>query len=372
MGEHIMHRGDSMAKLLVVGAGPAGLYAASEAAKSGFNVTLCEKGKIGENIRCAEGFFDTLKVLGKPEFGVHFKVENLIIKVISTYKLNANQLNLWMIDRATWQKKLAEQAENLGVKIREKSQISPKDLIKLKKEYDYIIDASGAPSVTSRLNGFSNFYKQHSGKTVQYTMEGDFSHIGNSLKVGLMPDFWGYYWIFPKTSNLANVGVGNFCSKEKDRLWDRLDKVIKEEGLSGYKILKKIGGICPTAIPTSLVYDNILLVGDAAGLTSPLHGGGIDMAIVSAKEAVKSILSDWTNYEQNLKSIIENKLKFEGLLVKVWRERNLDEMDKLISSIDKYKIYHLLANPKLINSFVLQMLEKTFAKGTSYATKRVL
>lgn len=79
-------------------------------------------------------------------------------------------------------------------------------------------------------------------------MEGDFSHIANCLKVGLLPDFWGYYWIFPKTKNIANVGVGNFYSARKDRLWNRLDRVIKEEGISGYKVLKKTGGICPTAV----------------------------------------------------------------------------------------------------------------------------
>lgn len=370
MAELLIDRGDFMAKLLVVGGGPAGLYAASEAAKHEFDVTLREKGKIGDNIRCAEGFFDTLKLLGKPELGVLFKVENLIIKVISTHKLNTNQLNLWMIDRAYWQKKLAEQAKSLGVRIWESSPVSPTDLVKLKKDYDFIIDASGAPSVTSRLYGFTKFYKYNSGKTVQYTMEGDFSHIADSLKVGLMPDFWGYYWIFPKTRKIANVGVGNFYSQGNDRLWDRLDKVIRKENLNGYKILDKIGGICPTAILDKLVYDNILLVGDAAGLTSPLHGGGIDMAIISAKEAVKSIISDWANYDKNLRAVFDKKLKFEGLLVNVWRERNLDEMDKLIANLEKYNIYRLLANPKLINSFSLHFLEKTLLK--KQPTKKVL
>lgn len=44
-----------MAKVLVIGAGPGGLCAAIEAALKGFEVNLFEKGKIGGNIRCAEG-----------------------------------------------------------------------------------------------------------------------------------------------------------------------------------------------------------------------------------------------------------------------------------------------------------------------------
>lgn len=56
-------------KLLVIGGGPAGLCAAAEAAGRGLDVTLFEKGRIGENIKCAEGFFDTMKLLGEPSAG---------------------------------------------------------------------------------------------------------------------------------------------------------------------------------------------------------------------------------------------------------------------------------------------------------------
>ena len=103
-----------------------------------------------------------------------------------------------MIDRACWQKGLAKQAISSGVELKENFKVKPQDLKTLKKEYDYIIDASGAPSVTSKANGFNRFYKNNSGKTVQRVVEGDFSHIGYCLKAGLMSDFWGYYWIFPK------------------------------------------------------------------------------------------------------------------------------------------------------------------------------
>lgn len=356
-----------MTKLLVIGGGPAGLYAASEAARIGLDVTLFERGRIGENIRCAEGFFDTTKLLGKPSDGVRFKVKDIIIKAKSTYKFDAKPLNLWMIDRKSWQKALAKQAENNGVKINENSPIQHKELAKLKNIYDYIIDASGAPSVTSRAYDFSSFYKKNSGKTVQYTMKGDFSHIGNCLKVGLMPDFWGYYWIFPKATDnkskgIANVGVGDFYAVRNEKLWVRLDKVVKQEGLSDYKILKKTGGICPTATLPKLRYDNILLTGDAAGLTSPLHGGGIDMAVISAMEAVKAITSDSTSYDKNLRAVFNSKLKFERLLTVLWRQRNLEEMDKLIANLEKYKIYRLIANPKLINDVSIQLLEKTLLK----------
>lgn len=354
-----------MTQLLVIGGGPAGLYAALEAAGHGLDVTLFEKGKIGENIRCAEGFFDTMKLLKKPNSGVRFKVEQIIIKAKSTYQIDARKLNLWMIDRGDWQKFLAHQARNNGVKIIENSPVCQKELIKLKNTYDYIIDASGAPSVTSRAYGFSSFYGKNSGKTVQYTMEGDFSRLKNRLKVGLMTDFWGYYWIFPKSKGIANVGVGNFHLVQNDRLWDRLSQVIEQEGLNDHVILRKTGGICPTAIPKKLKYDNIFLVGDAAGLTSPLHGGGVDMAVISAMEAVKAIATDPESYDKNLRAVFATKLRFERLLVTLWRQRNLDEMDRLIANLDKYRICRLVTNPNLINDTSINILEKVLLKRKS-------
>jgi len=349
-----------VAKLLVIGAGPAGLYSAIKAVLKGFEVDLFEKGQVGENIRCAEGFFDTMKVLKKPSAGVRFSVKEIIVEAKNTYRFDARPLHLWMIDRKEWQMFLAEKARGLGVNLKENTVVHPKDIVELRNSYDYIIDASGAPSVTSRNYGFSTLYKQAAGRTVQYLMQGDFSHIGKCIKVGLIPDFWGYYWVFPKSSKLANVGIGNFNNDGDYKLWDRLAVVLEREGLdgSGYEVLNKVGGICPTKMLNSLKYDNVLLAGDAAGLTSPLHGGGIDMAIISAKKAVEAISTRPDNYGKTLEHSFYKKLKFENLLTKAWRKRNFYEMDQLVQNLEKYKIYKLFTNPQLINDLALRGLEK--------------
>ena len=74
---------------------------------------------------------------------------------------------------------------------------------------------------------------------------------------------------------------------------------MEAEGLtgSGYKILQATGGICPTKMLDRLIYDNILLVGDAAGLTSPARWC-IDMAVISGEETAKSIASNINSYEK--------------------------------------------------------------------------
>lgn len=353
-----------MRKILIIGAGPGGLYAAIEARQKGLDVTLVDKGKVGENICCAEGFFDALKILGKPCAGVTYKVKELIIGAKNTYRFNVESLYIWMTDRKKWQVELAKDARNQGVIIKEDCPISYKELRKLKDQFDYIIDASGVPSVTSRAYNFAGFYKQHSGKTVQYVMEGDFSHLKDCFKVGILPGLWGYYWIFPKgktcgDKELANVGIGYFGNEHCNlKLSSMLNEVIFKENLAGYKIVKKMGGMCPSKMLDRLVYDNILLIGDAAGLTSPLHGGGIDMAILSGKKAVEAISKgDINSYERKLKDILSLRLQFDEAISKAWSKMSFERVDRVLSKLNNLGLYRLLYNPVFIKPITAKILE---------------
>lgn len=323
-------------KIAIIGGGPAGLTAAIEAAKSGLSVTLFEQFKIGENIRCAEGFFDTLNMLGKPKYGVRFKVEELELEIKSKYVFPCdNQTNIWMIDRREWQKGLADEARALGVNIIENSSITKKRFIELVWDYDWIIDSSGALSITSQVHGFNKYYKDTSAITVQYALEGDFSEFYGKIKLVLDDPYTGYYWIFPKSKYEANVGLGVFKST-KLNLWDKLDKVLEKEGISSYKKIKKLGGICPTVKFDRLVYDNVLLAGDAAGLVSPLHGGGIDTACISGKIAVQSILYNRVDcYERDLSNILDKKLKGEKELFNLLETLNSGLIDHIIRIVHR-------------------------------------
>lgn len=349
-----------MERILVIGGGPAGITAATKCAEDGFDVVLCDKGMIGENIKCAEGFFDEAKLLEKPKVGVRFKVKELIVRAKSTYRVDTSGWNLWMIDRAKWQKSLAQKAIKKGVDIRENTKILPEDLEKLKQKFDYIVDATGAYSVTSRAYGFSDFYKEYSGKTTQQVLKGDFTHIGKCIKVGLLPDFWGYYWIFPKGADIANVGIGNFYSEDNFNLPQVLEHVKKREGLDekNYKIIQKLGGICPTKVLDKLVYDNILLVGDAAGLTSPFHGGGIDMAVLSGRVVAKAIQEGTGNYKDKLRNTLSKRLEFDKALADIWKERNFDEMDEIVSKVCKHRLYTPFCKPKLLNPIFMKLISK--------------
>ena len=81
------------ASIAVIGGGPAGLAAAIKGSDCGMNVSLFEKGEIGENIKCAEGYFDSMKVFGKPSSGVLYKVNNLLIVGEQEYSIDCTNMN---------------------------------------------------------------------------------------------------------------------------------------------------------------------------------------------------------------------------------------------------------------------------------------
>ncbi len=84
-----------------------------------------------------------------------------------------------------------------------------------------------------------------------------------------------------------------------------------------------------------MVYDNILLAGDAAGLVSPLHGGGIDTACISGKIAVQYIINNVVaySYEDMIDAIIGQKLKSDKMLFELWRTLDYNVFESIVKNI---------------------------------------
>jgi digeranylgeranylglycerophospholipid reductase len=322
-------------RVCVIGGGPAGIAAALEGARLGLDVDLFERNHIGERIRCAEGFYDSLQLLGEPAAGVRFKVDEVILKVNREFRVGCRKINLWMIDRAEWQCYLAEQAKAAGAKIFEKTRITVDDLSKLQESYDWVIDASGVPSLTSLKYGFCNYYKSNSAVAVQYLLKGNFSRQGERLKFVLLPYQEGYFWVFPKDSETANVGFGLFRPQDKSslqgkNLWQKLDQIMAQENVTG-EILKKSGGIIPLRMREQLRYGNLLLVGDAAGSVSPLHGEGIDLAVITGRMAAAWIargdVSD--DFSQRVWCLFKPKMEVEKRICSIWQGSDRETLDHL-------------------------------------------
>ncbi|MFW6266440.1 MAG: FAD-binding protein [Halanaerobiales bacterium] len=331
-----------MKRIGVIGGGPAGLTAAIAAAKTGLEVTLWEANEIDKHINCAEGYFDILDNFPPPVEGRKHKVDNLIIQLGEEFELDTSQLNLWMLDREEWQYSLKKKAEKMGVLIYEDEMIQKDQLEFLKSDFNWILDASGTPSVTSLYYDFRNVYLQNALIGVQYKLKGDFSDYYPGLKAVILENEWGYAWIFPKSKQIANVGIGLFNEKGVNlsgrSLFARLNNFLKREKIEA-EIIEKAGGICPGSLVESPVIDNIILIGDAAGLTSPLHGGGIELARLSARLAVKAIKEKNINYyPQYLKNKIKEKQNIENNLSHLWKNLDRSNLKKLVSFLSHSQV----------------------------------
>ncbi|NLK01435.1 MAG: NAD(P)/FAD-dependent oxidoreductase [Clostridia bacterium] len=324
-------------KIAIIGGGPAGLSAAKIAAKNGLSVTIFERYKIGERINCAEGFFDFLGICGKPEAGVLFPVKNIQLKIKSLHHIDSSELNLWIIDRQKWQSHMAKQLHEMSVEIFEETPINTENLEGLKKDFDWLIDASGVSALAMKSHGDRDQYRGQHALTLQYKLEGDFSKYKNSLKAGLGPHFHGYYWIFPKSTSVngaANVGIGTFNPTSRGiNLKEELSRVLEEENLRHYTVLERRGGRIPFHPATPFLRDNVLLVGDTAGLASPLHGGGLDMALLSGKMAAQSLIKGKPQtYERLFLRKTRYKMAYERKIHELWGELGIDFMERSIKT----------------------------------------
>lgn len=112
----------------------------------------------------------------------------------------------------------------------------------------------------------------------------------------------GYFWLFPVSENLYNVGFGMLSrsiSKRKINLEKALFEVIEEfpELSKRFKNATMVSKPQGMGLPLGtrrlkLSGDRFLLCGDAASLIDPISGAGIDTAIISGITAAEHILKN--------------------------------------------------------------------------------
>jgi digeranylgeranylglycerophospholipid reductase len=356
-------------KIAVIGAGPGGLFAALAARRHNISVDVFEKRQVGAGIVCGECIFDSLKIFPRPGKGLLRPIHEIIMQGRHGYNFAIGRYRpLWMMDRKTWQRDLARQVRDAGAVVHENAAVRPGDLAQMRGSYDWIIDASGAPCVTSRLYSFQAAYFHEYLLAYQFVLGGDFSALMPRLKFAFFEDLPArlqpaYYWVFPKDAQSANVGV--VCSMRGSPgghgpdLKKLLADVLCREGLQEYGIIEKGGGVATSRIMPRLVYDNIILAGDAAGLTSPLHGGGIDLACLSGVLAVEALMGGPAQvacYKKRLEGILREKKAVEDIVIRKMRSFSFKQFDRLLAGVTAGGIFTRiktgLAHPDLLRATI--------------------
>ena len=288
--------------VVVVGAGPAGSTAARFAAQGGASTLLLDKrDEVGVPVRCGE-FIPSVEILQKmfqnskdlpslfeiPKRCVSMDIGTMCIVTPAGRRLefDFSSVSLW---RAKYDQHLAKLATEAGAVLRTGMKVrsfdsSGVDTDEGRIKSKVIIGADGPLSFIRRglelpdplLNAF-----------VQYTIPGDYGDVTEIYLGSRTPG--GHAWLIPKNKG-ANVGLGGIRTTRRS-LIRALDNFVFDLGIHDRPMLET-SGVVPVSGPLeTAVIDNVLLAGDAAGLSLPSGGTGIPTAVISGRAAGETVAS---------------------------------------------------------------------------------
>ncbi len=305
--------------VLVIGAGPGGGAAALHAARAGLSVILIEDhSEIGTPVHCGECLSDLAVAnleLELPDSVISLHVDGIrVIFPDGTKKLLSEPG--YVLEKHLFEQWIADEAVSEGANLNLSHKLTGMTRIESDGKFEgwmcegkgdtfpitakILIDASGVAGVCSKLTKLNERPKVIAG--IQYEMH-DVPTDGY-LDFYIWPEYAkkGYLWMIPKCDGRANVGL---VSENKKGLVKDLDAFIDITHFSDLEItnppwrddsvsIRGFGGTIPISGPHEWTYsDGLMLVGDAAGFTSPLFEGGSHLALKSAvfaaKTAVKAI-----------------------------------------------------------------------------------
>ncbi|MEM0478753.1 MAG: digeranylgeranylglycerophospholipid reductase [Pyrobaculum sp.] len=385
--------------VVVAGGGTAGAYVSYLLSKAGFKVALLES-KSGEELgvkTCGDGLgihhVERMSRFLTPNPKVfQNKIEG--VELISPdertrllirgegYVLDRFAWGRWLIDEAvragatlfeghTAVAPIVENGAVVGVKAVERRSGTAKEF-----KSRVIVDSSGSAAVIrSKLPGWlisEPLHPEdvsHAYREIIYSEEPveNPQYIKIYLDMTIAPG--GYWWIFPRSSTMLNVGLGIWgVLKQNPR--HNYDKYI----LPRFKIRGKYhigGGFIPTRRPLkSLVGNGIVALGDAAAAVNPIHGGGIGQALLSAELASKVIEEAFEKGDFREETL----WRFNVLYMREWgyRQAQLDVLRLMLQTLDnddlnfglsrkilnEDEIYHLAAkgtNLSLLDKFRVMM-----------------
>ncbi|MCL4317208.1 MAG: NAD(P)/FAD-dependent oxidoreductase [Candidatus Thermoplasmatota archaeon] len=365
--------------VVVVGAGPSGSTAARYAAMNGADVLLVEKRQeIGSPVRCGEGvsmeIFKHVNIQPDPRWFVNQVTGARIFGPSGRHLLidakNAGDEVGAVIERDEFDKHLAMLAARAGAEISTKTavisllhddgKISGVTLRRMGETRDVraklIIGADGFESQVARWAGMNtNLKTRDTTSNLQYRMTGlDLDPRFTDFYIGSVAP-GGYVWIFPKSRQVANVGIGLLLSKIKgaSEAKDYLDAFIeKDSRFRNADILETVsGGVSVSAPLDRTVSDGIMLVGDAARMIDPLTGGGISNGVIAgsvcgriAAEAVKAgdVSSEYLQrYEEGWRALLEEKLYRDYMAKEKLISLDDETLDKLIDALSSVPMENL-------------------------------
>ncbi len=290
----IRHSGDP--DVLVVGLGPAGACAAAAAAAAGCRVVAVERrAEVGEPVQCAELVSAALTIEGLPWDSVLSQRTTRMVTVLESRRPEvAEGFPGRMISRRRFDQALAQRAAARGARCLPGTAVThvlPDGRVRLSDDRllhpRALLGADGPRSQVGAAIGRSN-KELAAARQVTVPLEEPYEATDIFLRSAYRG---GYGWLFPKGRE-ANLGVG-VDYPDRHRLKSLLAGLQSELVAAGRvrasAPLALTGGLIPVGgrLPAIgfLAHVPVALAGDAAGLTHPVTGAGIEAAVRSGELA---------------------------------------------------------------------------------------
>jgi geranylgeranyl reductase family protein len=275
--------------VVIVGAGPAGLVAAEELARSGRSVLLIEKNtEIGPKV-CAGGIPTGSTGLDVPGELVDREISSFDAVVRGrTIQIRSSKPFLVTVDRRRLGQRLLRRAQDQGAEFICGSRVTAISSASVGIDghligYRFLVGADGTHSIVRR---YVHLHTARIGTTIQYVV----SHEVDRMELHFDYQVFGsgFGWVVPHRGYTI-IGLGLDLREARGK---SLRHICREWcARSGINI----EGASEQSWPINYDYrgwkfGNIFLAGDAAGLASGLTGEGIPAAVASGRMVARRII----------------------------------------------------------------------------------
>ncbi len=292
--------------IVVVGAGPAGSMAARFAAEKGVSVLVLEKDRdVGYPVRCGEA----VSKAGIEEFiPSDPKFIATVINKFSFVAPDGSEVIIpleeegYILERRIFDYELAKTAAKAGAEILTRAYVNGllfdgDRVAGVKYEFNgerkevkskIVIAADGVESRVGRWAGLKTHVDfrdmesavQITAANVPVNPDTCYFYFGEEFA----PQ--GYFWIFPKDNNSANIGLGIGGGMNRKKSARKYLNDFMSKNYPDASVLTTVAGGVP-CVPTldEIVAPGIMLAGDAARQVNPLSGGGIASGMIGGSIA---------------------------------------------------------------------------------------